>query len=568
MKKINSPAEVSTKDRIRNAFPAAQPRWRTLINLSSLLTRRQVKENKSVLVLSILIWIYVAFSLVGIGIFLNEELAHSNSFPLIASIFGMGTLLVIFWALFFPMMDFPIPPALLPTYNISTKEYFTSIFIGSLYRQRSILIILCTIISAIIIAVSVPHLGMISLLLLILGSLLSIILTSGGATFFTLLFSHRDRSFKEKLGKIGGLLFFIFIIAVNLLFNSPDLTENYSAIGNILQWTPLAAPAGIIVQSLAGNWLGVAVTSLISLATIGTVFWLSYRLIDNEVKNPSVYAGSHSRTKKARSSTELMQPKKILLPGLPWSPMAVVFSRAVRYMPRDSRVSVTLYTIPILGIFLTVQSYLNGAHSYGYFPPLMVAVLGSVISINDHGYDGPGVGLHILSGIKSRSLLVGRNLLGFAVAGYSVIITLVAMVVSLSLKGNSATEIGNIILHAAFFSIGIIIVVSALGLVLSEFNAYAVSQPGTSPYAERSGYRAAAMAASFGVLLFGWIPVVPGIILSYIGSNSGQLWLDVLGVLVSILIPVGLYLLALHQAVKKWECDQATIFQKVRVWLT
>src|SRR5690625_4262920 len=75
---------------------------------------------------------------------------------------------------------------------------------------------------------------------------------------------------------------------------------------------------------------------------------------------------------------------------------------------------------------------------------------------------------------------------------------------------------------------------AALSLLLTAFNPYPVAPPGTSPWADKSGYSGGAFLAAFALMFLGWIPVAPGVVLFLLGYQ-------VLGIAIALIVPAAIY---------------------------
>ena len=112
----------------------------------------------------------------------------------------------------------------------------------------------------------------------------------------------------------------------------------------------------------------------------------------------------------------------------------------------------------------------------------------------------------------------------------------------------------------AFASLGVLMVSAALSLLLTTYNPYPVAPPGTSPWADKSGYSGAAFVAVFGLMFLGWIPVAPGAVIFFMGQH-------IIGMMIAVLIPAALYAGAIALVNKTVANRMPRVYEKAGVWV-
>src|SRR5690625_7563240 len=141
----------------------------------------------------------------------------------------------------------------------------------------------------------------------------------------------------------------------------------------------------------------------------------------------------------------------------------------------------------------------------------MSALLAGSIAVNDFGYDGPAMWIKMVAPVPTSRLLLARH---WAHMCLSALVTVVFAIIILVIHG-----ITSVTMMVCFVSIGVLMVSAALSLLLTAFNPYPVAPPGTSPWADKSGYSGAAFIAVFALMFLGWVPVAPGVVLFFLGYH-------------------------------------------------
>jgi ABC-2 type transport system permease protein len=122
-------------------------------------------------------------------------------------------------------------------------------------------------------------------------------------------------------------------------------------------------------------------------------------------------------------------------------------------------------------------------------------------------------------------------------------------------------------LLVAVGSVGVVVSVAALALVLTAYNPFPTSRPGTNPWSDKAGFSGAAFVAAFASLLLGWIPSAPGGALLAFGYATDRTGLMLLGLAVSLAIPGALYWLSLRLSARRAEARMPEIYARVHHWV-
>ena len=84
--------------------------------------------------------------------------------------------------------------------------------------------------------------------------------------------------------------------------------------------------------------------------------------------------------------------------------------------------------------------------------------------------------------------------------------------------------------------------------------------PGTSPWADKSGYSGAAFIAVFALMFLGWIPVAPGVVLFLLGYQ-------VLGIAIALIVPAAIYGGVIALVTKNAASRMPKVYAKAGSWV-
>lgn len=352
------------------------------------------------------------------------------------------------------------------------------------------------------------------------------------------------RTKKERINIISGLVIFIIIIAFNA-FQGLDLqSEQINQAGHILMWTPLAAPAGIVIGILEGSLTTALATAALTLIYLTGAIWLWHRNITTILNEPIEKGSTTTRTRSSR----------VLVPWAPATPTGYIYSRALRYIRRDSRMISQLIMTPILMVFLTYKAIVDSPWAL-VFLVAMTALLAGMAASNDFGYDGPSNWSIIVAGVPAKNWVLARHAASLTIQSSTVLISWILMLVLFPDK--------DIAVAVCVSSLGALMGSAAIGLAFTVFNPFPTAAPGVNAFADRSGYSAAAFLTGFGSMLLVWIPILPGAALLIYGFSSSAALLIVAGCALCILIPGAIYYLVILKAVARVERATPEIFNKV-----
>ena len=520
---------------------------RTLVQLQWLLWKRNLKGNPALIMMVLFTFIYGAAGFLSVGLGMGVE-TYDGAPIAIAGAVAIGTFVYVAVALMMPSGEKQLAPEAFATMPITTRDMLPALALSNLMQSRGVIASLCTLGMGLIAAFTLHSgLGVALLLPALILSLCNALLL--GEAIAALLSAPMDRTKTERGVYIAaGVGMLVMLGYATFSSASTEGLFTYAAIGQVLVWTPLGAPAGIVVFAAEGAYLKAVASLAITLVTIALSAWLWWHSTSARLIAP-LDQGSGSSKSERRGSGSLV------LPGLKHTVGSMVYSRVVRYMRRDSRFVGSLILIPVFILFFLYQGRVNGDFQL-YIGAGVMALLACSVAINDYGYDGPANWLHIATGVPAKTLVVARHLGAISVPFVGFIAYLVMMNLLAEDKNTSSLVTAG--------ALGGFLVGAGVSVGLSAYNPFPTGKPGTNPWQDRSGFSGAALASSFILMLLGWVPVAPGVALMVWGSFTANTLLITLGVVLVLLIPAQLYAYLVRRSIRQVDQKYPEIFEKVR----
>ena len=528
-----------------------------LIGLHTKLWPRWLKRNKGQILFALLYLMYGIFPAAGFGFYLYYQAIDHNNFMPFTMLMGVGVLAYWLISVTMPSAEAQLDIKYFSVLPISGRQLLPGLVITSLLTMRGLMVVINTVISigfgiaALLQAPSVAVPVPLAIVIWIIATLSSGALAVLGAEILATLFGiAAGRRSKERLTMLASFGFLLMIIALNLALNTgQDFTEQGSTletIGHLFIWLPWGWAGGMMTTLATGNYLGAIVTAVLSTAlVIGMWRWWA-RLVQRAM----FVAGTESSgSGKADSPTKWSYQ----------SPGRAIIYRWFLYVRRDLRLSYAALSLPLMSVLFIVLSAIGTNPSFRYIGAFMVAVSATSLGSNLFGLDGPANWLHLIAPLRGRQFLKPR-LLGIALLTLpSQILFLILWIIFFEVDLSFAFIV-VVIISGAFFSWG-------FGAVLSVYNAYPTSPPGTNPMKDRSGYSSGAFVTSFGSLIGIWLPMIPGIALMLWGWKfSGPTWAFPVGATVSIVISVIASMIMYRMACRRLENTWPDIYSKVRTY--
>lgn len=523
-----------------------------VIRLHLTLWRRMVRANPAVLLMMFFVGFYGLIGLASSGFFLYTG-AHGGPHSYIACVIAAGVLGYITLMALMPSGEQQVSARDFATLPVRPEQVRAGLLGVTFLQSRPVVALLCTVITGVILCVAAPSATTVIVALPLL--VVSLCTTVLAGDVIARAVGRGSSGNKDRKAVLSGLAFLLVILAFNLFVNYGEGIP-LDALGAILAWTPLGATGGVIGAVLGGQWGVAAAQAAIALATLVILGWLWLRGVCADMEEPQMHGAAATRKKKVRKDGDSFP--SILLPGLPYTPAAAIFSRAVRYLRRDSRMLVSFIPLPFLCAIFLFQGVSSGSF-VGYYGLFVTGIMVSAMCSNDFGYDGPGGWLHLTSGVSPRTLVLARH--AASAVPLALFGLLYAALVLLLFPDRS---IALLVIVAA---LGYLISGAAAGLMFTAYNPYATSRPGTNSWSDRSGYSSAAMVSGLGFMFLGWIPVVPGVVMILVGYHGVGAWLTALGCLTCVVIPVVAYAVILRRSIRRVEQQWPEIYAKVRSWV-
>ncbi len=520
---------------------------RTLLKLQATMWRRTVAGNGAAIAMIASITIFGLIGLFSSMMMLASGFVEGTS-GLLSGIVASGTIAYVIAAIMWPSGEGQIPPAALAVLPIRVKEIMPALAIATVMQSRGMIAVLCTVVTAVVCssfypAAIIPVVWVMLTVALMITLLLGELVSSFGA-------GTSSRVSRERMSLYASVGFMVLIIGYQIL-STRGFSGHLDVMGRIAQWTPFASAAGVIEAVAAGQWWMAAVFCALTVGYFSSGFWLWSTLLRNALTAP-LDGGAQGKQK----STVVDPAARVLIfRGLPWTPFWAVYSRSLWYLVRDSRLLASLITFPMLGVVFLVQSFTIET-SMVYIGLVFLAVFSGAVATNDFGYDGPSTWLNIISGAPARSLLLGRHLAQMTPALVTVVIY---ALLTLFLADDQVLTVLIIVI-----TVGLLATTAAIALIATTFNPFATAKPGTNPWGDRSGYSGAAFVSAFATMLLGWIPSLPAIALTIYGYSSGTTWALVTGQVLALVIPFGLYALAIRLCANRVDNRMPEIFNKIR----
>lgn len=512
-----------------------------LLRLHRTLWRRSLKDNTAGLAMSGLVALYALLGVAGFAA-LVWTLDPADRLWALTGVTALGVLGFMGVTAFMPSGEVHLRAGDFAALPVTARDLAPALAVATLLTTRGMIVLVTSLlwmIASVVLAgpLLIPALLLTVPLTLLLGEVVLSLGAGGG------------RVASDRMAVVSSVGIFAGIIGFNVLLNFGMETIPLERLGRYLGWTPVGAAPAALVNLAEGHVVAGIAQLLIVVVTavLGGRLW--FTTIRRRLDAP-LDGAVRVTTREGR--------ERLLLPGLRWSPATVVFSRALRYIRRDPRLLGAFLPAPVLAAFFLFQGW-DGDRVMLYTGMVVLVLMSGAMASNDFGYDGPALWLDMTADVSTRTRLLARHVASLAPAAILAVLYGVAVVVSV--------ENRTVALLIAGVSLGGLVSVSALALLLSTFNPFPTSKPGTSPWSDRSGFTGAAFLAAFASLLVGWWPVAPGAVMVAVGHGTGNGWLTGLGLLSSVLLPALVHVLCVRVCVRRIDTHMPEIYGKVGHWV-
>ncbi|ANH25549.1 Transport protein [Corynebacterium pseudotuberculosis] len=524
----------------------------TLIRLHRTLRSRLFKKNPTAIMMTILVSIYALGGLLATS-FLLATAIQSQSWSILPFVLGIGCLGYLVVESVIPSGEHQIDVRTLAPLPVDAKQILPALAVIPLLTSRGVLALICAVVTAVVGTLALPGAWG------ILWSVATLINTAVAILLSELLkaaISGSSRSNNDKKNVLGVVLVFVILLGFNQIQSSKISPEALAPVGEILGWLPIASAGGAVASILAGAaWWIIAAKALITIATFaaGILGWKT--LVAEQLRNPNGTSHATTKTEKVKKDKE---HHTLLIPGAPHTASGYIYSRAVRYFRRDSRLFGTLVMLLIVFAFFVFKA-VSDQPEYLYVAAFIIALLSGISASNDLGYDGPPIWSLIVTGTPVRAWIRARHLASITP---SIVFQALIIILVLALAPDK-----TIALLVCLASLGAFLSSATIGLLFTSFNAFPVAPPGTNPWTDKSGYSGPAMLSAFGSFIGVWFPLAPGAILLGFGYLNSSQPLLIIGAILAIGIPAIIYYVAYVLCIRHIEKNLPELFNKVGHWV-
>lgn len=324
---------------------------KTILRFQFRQRNRMISSNPASIMMIIFICLYGFIGLASM-LYSGYDGYHKQYFAVAAIILAVGALGYIISVSVLPTGENHVNPRELAFFPLTARNILPALLLAPLLTSIGMLTVFFALTTAALGAWILPTGAAIAwALAVVINTALTIII---GEIIRSAL-GTSGRTKKERINIISGLVIFMIIIAFNTLQGLDLQSEQINQAGHILMWTPLAAPAGIVIGILEGSLTTALATAALTLIYLTGAVWLWHRNITTILNEPIEKGSTTTRTRSSR----------VLVPWAPATPTGYIYSRALRYIRRDSRMISQLIMTPILMVFLTYKAIVDSPLGLG-----------------------------------------------------------------------------------------------------------------------------------------------------------------------------------------------------------
>ncbi|HTJ37420.1 MAG TPA: ABC transporter permease [Dactylosporangium sp.] len=380
--------------------------------------RRLGRHSRMILfILGAVFGLWIA--LIGFGAFAGSSLADPHLRPTVAAFAGTAVVMAwVFVPLLFFGVDETLDPARFALLPVPRRTLVLGMLAAAFIGIPPVVTLLATLGSVIGAAVDG---GLPAAIVAVLGCAIGISVCIAASRAFTSAFARMLRS--RRVRDLAALLIALMGISCNPVFQliialmQQGESRQATVVGEVLSWTPLAAPYVAYVDAINGDWALVAARLLIGVAGVAALLWWWLQTIESAMVGSAAGAG-------ARRSTSPDAPVRTLIPRvvrfLPPGRFTALISREMRYWLRDPRRRASLISLLAASIvipFAFTFSFNGGPDrnpgvSQGalVYSLLFAGAFVGLVLVNQFGNDGTAYSLHMLTGVPGQVELATRAL--------------------------------------------------------------------------------------------------------------------------------------------------------------
>ena len=323
------------------------------------------------------------------------------------------------------------------------------------------------------------------------------------------------RRFREAAGLLVMVpLVLLGPIIISISSGLRAATDALPSLANSLAWTPLGALWAVPSDVAVGQWGVAALHLLIGIATLALLVLIWRRSLALALITPA-HTVSRSRGRG----------KLGFLALFPATPAGAVAARSLTYWTRDPRYARQLIAVPLIPALMFFYSR-NGTLEIVTLVGPLVALILSLAIFSDLSYEGTAFATQISSGIRGRDDRLGR---AAALASFGLPIVILLSVGSVWISG-----LWSVLPGLLGVSIGIFLSGLGVSSVSSARVVIPVPAPGDNPFkaAPGAGFTAAlTVFATWGAL---GVLALPEVILAAVGASTGVALLGWIGLVVGL----------------------------------
>ncbi|WP_432833301.1 ABC transporter permease [Dactylosporangium sp. CA-092794] len=447
-------------------------------------------------------------ALLGFGAFAGSSLAGDHLRPTVAAFAGAAVVLAwIFIPLLFFGVDETLDPARFALLPIPRRTLVLGMLAAACFGIPPIVTLLATLGSVLGAAVTG---GPGPALVAVLGALVGMCVCIAASRAVTSAFSRMLRS--RRVRDLAALLIALLGVSCNPLVQlivallQRGESRQATLVGEVLSWTPLAAPYVAYVDALDGNWALVFVRLLIGVAGVALLLWWWLRTIESAMVGAAAGPGAARRGDTGQSPVRAFIPRPVRF--LRPSRFTGLLSREMRYWLRDPRRRASLISLLATSVVVpfaftfSASSSQNTGLSKGalvYSLTFAGAFIGLVL-VNQFGNDGTAYALHMLTAVPGQLELAARAL----AVGLLTFPLLTAGTVAVSIFSGHVDQLPAA-LGVGLAAFGISVGAAGVTSVLAPY-----PMPDTSnPFAMNSGRGSAKGFLSFVSMIVTWALAAP-----------------------------------------------------------
>ncbi|AZA14055.1 hypothetical protein ACFPVT_08000 [Corynebacterium choanae] len=522
---------------------------RTLISLHWRLLRACLRRSKQLWVMIILVWLYAVPSTIALG-FVSYEQITAGNLTVLARPLAIGVVAYWMLAMMFPSGEQQITPAWFSTMPLRPAQILPGMAVAGLLQTRGLLVVINSIITGVFTGVALADAGQLWLLgpyivALVIAALLCVV---GSEVLTSIGYAQAHASRRMKDIKIAGstVMMVIAVIAFNMVVNG-NLGRYSDVVDQILVWSPMGAPGGMVAALGEGNLFVAAIRLCIAvvLLPLGVLWWRRNVMLGMKLG-------------LAHQVASLGDTRGFALAKIPRNPILLQAWRTLVYYRRDIRQFISLITMPLFVVVFTFLGVINDSQPFLWYGGPVVVLFATSILANHLGVDGPANWIHLVSNVRARDVQLGK---AAAIALISVPQMLfVTLLTGIIRDFNDNWAIINITFWCALV-LGI-----GLGLLLAVRLPYATARPGTNPYSDKSQYGSSAFVSSLLAIVVVWLPLLPGIVAMIVGVKMESSGWIIGGVIWELAIAIGVTWLLVRYSIRYLDKHWVQIFAKVRTY--